>query len=162
MRSLILALAIALLLITCSGGSKDPAPTPAATSAARQLGREIGDTYLLMLDDTKAMLALNLPADQLKPALRALTEDYRVRFANLRCLREGMAEDERSQVGQAAEDSLSASDGQDTSWLTQAKTRYATDPDIPSLLADIEGLRAYAFLDELARLHPGETVQCNR
>jgi len=49
----------------------------------------------------------------------------------------------------------------DRLWLEQAKTRHAADAEMPALLAGIETLRLYAFLDELARLRPGETILCN-
>ena len=154
-------LVLVLLATACSGGSKDPAPAPDVAPAAQQLGREIGETFLLLLDDTKAMLALNLPVEQLRPALGMLRDDYRVRFANLGCLSEAMEFNDRSQVQDIAAALVLARGGMDRPWLEQAKTRYAADAEMPGLLAGIETLRLYAFLDELARLRPGETILCN-
>jgi hypothetical protein len=161
MRPLILLLALPILALACRGGSQDDTSAASDVSPAVQLGREIGDTYLLLLSDAKAMLELNLPAEQLRPALRVLRDDYRVRFANLGCLREDIDEVDRPQVARTADDYVSINGGGDTAWLTQAKSRYAADPEITALLADIETLRVYAFFDQLARVHPGETVQCN-
>jgi hypothetical protein len=161
MRPLILLLALSMLALACSGGSQEEATSASDVSPAVQLGREIGDTYLLLLSDAKAMLELNLPAEQLRPALRMLRDDYRVRFANLGCLREGLDASDRPQVSRTAEDYVSINSGQDTAWLTQAKTRYASDPEISALLTGIEGLRIYAFFEQLARQHPGETILCN-
>lgn len=161
MRPLILLLVLPLLALACRGGSQGATPPASDVSPAAQLGREIGDTYLLMMSDTKALLELNLPAEQLRPSLRMLRDDYRVRFANLGCLREAIDDVDRPQVARTADDYVSINSGQDTAWVTQAKTRYAPDPEIPALLADIEGLRIYAFFDQLARQHPGETILCN-
>jgi hypothetical protein len=161
MRPLIVPLTLSLLVLACSGGARDEAASASDVSPAIQLGREVGDTYLLLLSDAKAMLEFNLPAEQLRPALRALRDDYRVRFANLGCLREDLDDDDRPHVARTADDYVSINGGQDTAWLTQTRSRYAADSEIPSLLADIEALRVYAFFDQLARQHPGETVLCN-
>jgi hypothetical protein len=161
MRALILLFTLPLLAFACSGGSQDEATSASDVSPAVQFGREIGDTYLLLLSDAKAMLELNLPAEQLRPALRMLRDDYRVRLANLGCLREDLDANDRPQVARTADDYVSINGGEDTAWLTQAKTRYASDPEIPALLTGIEGLRVYAFFDQLARQHPGETILCD-
>jgi hypothetical protein len=161
MRPLILFLTLPLLALACNGGSQHEATSASDVSPAVQLGREIGDTYLLLLADARAMLELNLPAEQLRPALRMLRDDYRVRLANLGCLREGLDADDRPQVARTADDYVSINGGEDTAWLTQARTRYAADAEIPSLLTGIEGLRIYALFDQLARQHPGETILCN-
>jgi len=160
-RFLLPLLVLALLATACSSGSKDPQSVPDVVPATLQLGREIGETFLLLLDDMKAMLALNLPVEQLRPALGMLRDDYRVRFANLGCLREAMEFNDRSQVQDIAAALVLARGGMDRPWLEQAKTRYAADAEMPGLLAGIETLRLYAFLDELARLRPGETILCN-
>ncbi len=160
MRRLSLLIAFAAFAVACGGESQDATPTPRATGQ-EQLGREIGETYLLLVEDTKAMLGLNLPAERLKPALRLLKEDYRVRFANLGCLRQGLQTEARLQVDRAAEDFVSANGGLGLTWLDQGSQRYAADSEIPALLIEIHALRVYASLDQLARLRPDEHILCN-
>jgi hypothetical protein len=155
-----LLLATVLFAIAC-GGSESEKPVPDEASGAERLGREIGETYLLLLDDARAMLGLNLPAEQMRASLNSLRDDYRVRFANLGCLRKEMPDGDQAEVERLADDYVQINGGQDTTWLTQGTQRYAADPQVPSLLAEIQGLRVYAFFDDLARLRPGEVIQCN-
>jgi hypothetical protein len=160
MQRLIALLAIAAAVLAC-GGSNDAAPLPQPASATNQTGREIGETYFLLLEDAKAMLALELPAPQLRLALRSLQEDYRVRFANLGCLREALDAEEQLPVTRAADEVIFRGGGQDMAWLTQASTRYASDPELSTLLAQLPSVRLYAFFDQLARVRPGEQILCN-
>ena len=162
MRYLIPAALCLALGLACGGGSK-AADGPSVTTATRevQLGREIGQTYLAMLDDTQAMLAMHLPADQLRPALSRLRDDYKVRFANLGCLREDMNDAGRAEVDRQARLYIDQNGSSDLAWLNQASTTYgATDPAVPALLAEIKALNEYAFFELLQRQQPGETVQC--
>lgn len=161
MRHLILILAILVFAGACGGKSEDAAPVPDEASGPERLGREIGETYLLLLDDATAMLDLNLPADQMRLALRMLRDDYRVRFANLGCLRQDMGASDQAEVERLADDYVNINGGQDSTWLTQGTQRYSADPEIPTLLAEIQGLRIYALFDELARMRPGEVLRCN-
>ena len=161
MRQLILILAILVFAGACGGGSGDVAPVPDEASGPERLGREIGETYLLLLDDARAMLDLNLPADQMRLALRLLRDDYRVRFANLGCLRQDMGASDQAEVERLADDYVNINGGQDSTWLTQGTQRYSADPEVPTLLAEIQGLRIYAFFDQLARMRPGEHILCD-
>jgi hypothetical protein len=163
MRYLIPAALVLAFGLACGGDSK-AADGPSLTTATRQvqLGREIGQTYFAMLDDTQAMLALRLPADQLRPALGMLRDDYKVRFANLGCIREDMSESDRAEVDRQARLYIDQNVPSDLPWLNEASSRYGvTDPAIPALLTEVKGLTQYAFFDLLRRQKPGETVTCS-
>jgi hypothetical protein len=152
---------IALLIAACSGGHEDPQPTPDAASSPELLGREIGETEALLAEDAKAMLALGLSADRLRPALGTLIEDYRVRLANLGCLRQAMPVDDRMAVTRAADALVLTNGAREGAWLDQAEGRYAGDAGIRELLTELRVVRLYAFFDQLAAIKPGETILCN-
>ena len=154
-----IGLAIALLLVAC-GGDDATSPSRTQTTPGEQLGREIGETYLTLLDDAEAMLALDLPAEQLRPALARLRDDYRVRFANLGCLRETLDASERQAVERAAAEYVAMSGPLEADWLRQATARYGSDPAIATLLAEVQSLQVYAFFEQLEASRPGETPVC--
>jgi hypothetical protein len=164
MRLLIPLVAVAVLLLGCAGGSSDGAPGPTADARepteAERLGNEIGDTYLLLLEDAKAMLALNVTPAQLRAGLDELQTDYRVRMANLACLRQALDEEEQLAVTRAADARIVAGGGHETPWLTQAATRYVSDPALVTLINALPTARLYAFPDQLARVRPGEQILC--
>lgn len=161
MRYLILAALSAALALACGGGSKQEAELGTGTTPAQQLGHEIGQTYLALLDDTLALLALRLPSEQLRPALSRLRDDYKVRFANLGCVREAMSDAERAEVERETGRYLDQNGPSDLAWLNQASSTYAASgPEIPALLTEINVLIQYAFFDLLQRQKPGETVTC--
>jgi len=160
---LLIAIVVPVLLASACGSNADaPAPVPDEVSGPERLGREIGETYLLLLAAARGTLELNLPAEQAQPDLSRLRDDYRVRFANLGCLRQAMSPSEQAEVKRLADDYVQINGGQDTTWLTQGTQRYAADPQIPALLVEVQALRTYAFFDELARVRPGETIACNQ
>jgi hypothetical protein len=150
-----------ILAVSCSGSSSAGEPTTPATSGPDQLGREIGETYLLFLADAEAMLDLNLPAAQLRPALRSLESDYRVRLANLGCLRETYDAETQLAVTRAADAHIFANGAADTAWLQQATARHASDSELSTLLNQLPSIRLYAFFDQLSRVRPGEQILCN-
>jgi hypothetical protein len=164
MRPLILLIGIALLLLGCGGGSSGGEPGPTADARepdeAERLGNEIGDTYLLLLEDAKAMLALDVTPAQLRAGLDELETDYRVRLANLACLREALDEQTKLAVTRAADARIIAGGGHETPWLSQAATRYASDPALVNLINALPAVRLYAFPDQLARVRPGEQILC--
>ena len=159
--SVLLAALLLGLSVACGGDPGGVAPVPDEASGPERLGREIGETYLLLLDDARAMLDLNLPAEQMRLALRLLRDDYRVRFANLGCLRQDMGASDQAEVERLADDYVNINGGQDSTWLSQGTQRYSADPEVPTLLTEIQGLRIYAFFDQLARTRPGEHILCD-
>ena len=162
-RTLCLLALLAVWSPACGGSDELPAPdaTQATESDATLLGKEIGETYLLLMADAKAMLELDLPAEQLRSGLRFMASDYRVRFANLGCLRQALGEDDQLEATRAADAEVFAGGGQDTRWLSEAAQRYGGDPELTQLLTELPAVRLYAFFDQLARVRPGEHVLCN-
>jgi hypothetical protein len=148
------------LLISCDEAPEGATSPEQSTPEVELLGREIGETYLTLLEDAQALVELNLPAEQLRPALGRLRDDYRVRFANLGCVREELAASEKQAVERAAADYIDSAGPLDAGWLRQATARYSADAEVVTLLTDVQALQVYAFFDQLEETRPGETPVC--
>jgi hypothetical protein len=160
-RFIILPLTAAFVL-ACGGsnnGSLDKASPPPSPQEA--LGREIADTYGLLLLQVERIVEPRPPAAEARESLRELRDEFKVYFGNYGCLRESMSPAEQKVVDSTASQNRDASPD-DLTWLQDASDDYdLEDPAISDLLADIRTLDDYAYLDQLASRRPGEVVLCN-
>jgi hypothetical protein len=165
------ALIVVLAIVGTACGKKDaPAETTAAeagsilpsaqpipeASAAENLGKKIGSSYIMTLEQVTAMLNDRLPAGELKPMLidmKAGTIDLMVGLGRER---EAMSGKDRAMVDQVLQNRITLIQTDLFKKFQDGQSFYKSDAVLFNLIADFNIITQYANFDLLKKQLPEE------
>jgi hypothetical protein len=150
-----LALCVVLSVDACQG-----AGAAAAKRKPDELGAEIGQAYLKMMDEVGAAVATSTDPATIHPLIDQLKTKYVDTFVALGRQREALAPNDReacdstsmSQMRQLNEETLQAIDA-------AATACKASDPELAKHFAELERITRYANFDQLRTQLPDEAAR---
>ncbi len=165
---LALALIAAATLVGTACGKKDgpagpatdalqtAAPSAPEANAAEILGKKIGSSYILTLEQVAAMLKDKLPADQLKAMLKEMKAGTIEIMVGLGREREAMSAADRAVVDAILSGRISGISSDLFKSYQEGQEYYKADPELFNLIAEFNIITQYANFDLLKKQLPEE------
>jgi hypothetical protein len=147
-----------LLAASCQGGGG-----AAAAQAKRdpgELGIEIGDTYLKMVDEVGATIAAGGDPVVLHPLIDALKEKYVAAFVALGKQREEFQPNDRASCDDTAQTRMRKVTSEALDAIsTMAAAVKETDPDLAKHFTELQRLTRYTTFEQLRSQSPDEAAR---
>ncbi|MBN1939287.1 MAG: hypothetical protein JW843_06865 [Candidatus Aminicenantes bacterium] len=138
-------------------GSTSPSAQPAPeTGAAENLGKKIGSSYIMTIEQITAMLEDKLPAGELHPMLldmKAGTIDIMVGLGKER---EAMSAQDRAMVDQVLSNRITLIRTDLFKRYQDGQAHYKDDKELFNLIAEFNIITQYANFDLLKKQRPEE------
>ena len=146
-----------LRAVSCQGGGA------AAAQAKRdptELGNEIGDTYLKMIDEVGATIAAGSDPAALHPLIDAVKEKYVAAFVALGKQREELQPNDRTACDDTARTRMRkvTSEALDAISTTAAAVKEA-DPELAKRFGELQRLTRYTTFEQLRAQSPEEAAR---
>ncbi len=166
----VFALAVVLTLVGAACGKKDaPAettpsgaaqvatpPATTASSSPENLGRKIGSSYVLTLEQVVAIMRDKLPADQVKTMFKDMKAGTIDLMVGMGKEREAMPVEDRAVVDRILSDKISGISTDLFKQYQDGQTFYKDDAELFNLIADFNIITQYANFDLLKKQLPEE------
>jgi hypothetical protein len=143
-----------VLAVSCQGGG---AAAAAAKRDPAELGKDIAEAYLKMIDEVGVAVAAATDPATLRPAVDAIKEKYVARFVALGRQRDQLAPNDREACDSTARTKMMQvnTDALDAINAAAAACK-ASDPDLAKGFDELQRLTRYASFEQLRTQLPAE------